>query len=182
MSTASSDVEEEVSAPVVFQCFKCNLVVGDSFAFRCADRDRQTITLSAASNITRTSDIYTSSSKFDYGSTYITFNCLGCENTLGKFYLTTSRDVDNLREAFTFDTKNVCSYELGKARHKREASYDTDLGAQNSKILEKLELVQQSVRDMETEIRKIQHVMCGLDNRVSLLEGTPQVYSNSNSV
>ena len=63
--------------------------------------------------------------------------------------------MDNLREAFTFDTKNVCSYELGKARHKREASYDTDLGAQNSKILEKLELVQQSVRDMETEIRKV---------------------------
>ena len=86
MSTASSDVEEEVSAPVVFQCFKCNLVVGDSFAFRCADRDRQTITLSAASNITRTSDIYTSSSKFDYGSTYITFNCLGCEVIICMFF------------------------------------------------------------------------------------------------
>ena len=71
--------EEEVSSPIVFQCSKCNLIVGDSFAFLMSNPDAQTITLSAVSNIKRTPDLYTSYKGHDIGSTYILFVCSGCE-------------------------------------------------------------------------------------------------------
>ena len=37
---------QEITAPVVFQCAKCHLIVGDSLTFANADETTQSITLS----------------------------------------------------------------------------------------------------------------------------------------
>ncbi len=34
---------------------------------------------------------------------------------IGRYYLTTSKDLDSFREMFTFDIKSISSYELGKS-------------------------------------------------------------------
>ena len=77
----------------------------------------QTITLTAASGIQRSADVYTSKAGPDVGSTYFRFTCASCQNPLGRYYLTTSRDLDNLREKFTFTIESITSYELGKPQH-----------------------------------------------------------------
>lgn len=77
----------------------------------------QTITLTAASGIQRSADVYTSKAGPDVGSTYFRFTCASCQNPLGRYYLTTSKDLDNLREKFTFTIESITSYELGKPQH-----------------------------------------------------------------
>jgi hypothetical protein len=109
--------QDEVSGPLVFSCTKCKTIVGDSFAFLCSSENVKTITLSAASNIQRTSELYTSFSDHDEGSTYFCFMCTGCQALLGRYYVTTSRDLDHIREKFTFNINEISSYELGKAQH-----------------------------------------------------------------
>jgi hypothetical protein len=71
--------EDEVSAPVVFQCIKCNVIIGDSFAIHSTNPDEQTITLSAASHIKRCPELFTSYNGHDIGSTYIILKCSACE-------------------------------------------------------------------------------------------------------
>ena len=77
----------------------------------------RTITLTAASNIQRSADVYTSKEGLDVGSTYFRFTCAMCQNPLGLYYLTTSKDLDDLREKFSFSYESVTLYELGKAQH-----------------------------------------------------------------
>lgn len=77
----------------------------------------RTITLTAASNIQRSADVYTSKEGLDVGSTYFRFTCAMCQNPLGLYYLTTSKDLDDLREKFSFSYQSVTLYEIGKAQH-----------------------------------------------------------------
>jgi Yippee zinc-binding/DNA-binding /Mis18, centromere assembly len=77
----------------------------------------RTITLTAASNIQRSADVYTSKEGLDVGSTYFRFTCAMCQNPLGLYYLTTSKDLDELREKFSFSYESVTLYEIGKAQH-----------------------------------------------------------------
>ena len=64
-----------VAAPLVFSCIKCRTIVGDSYSFITTDEVSNTLTLSAASNIQRTDELYTSYSEHDEGSTYFCYSC-----------------------------------------------------------------------------------------------------------
>ena len=92
----------------------------------------QTITLTAASGIQRSADVYTSKAGPDVGSTYFRFTCASCQNPLGRYYLTTSKDLDNLREKFTFTIESITSYELGKPQHGKIIFTDLETGISDS--------------------------------------------------
>lgn len=109
--------DEEIQSPLVFQCLACRTIVGDSYSFQCSNEEMSIITLTAASNIRRSQDVYTSKAGLDIGSTYFAFSCANCDQNLGRYYLTTSSDMDDLRERFNFGVENVISYELGKSQH-----------------------------------------------------------------
>lgn len=116
----SESVEGEdsaVSSPLVFSCVKCKTIVGDSFSFLSSSAEAKTITTSAASNIQRSTELYTSYASLDEGSTYFCFLCSQCQQPLGRYYVTTSKDLDHVREKFTFNIDEITSYELGKAQH-----------------------------------------------------------------
>jgi hypothetical protein len=51
------------------------------------------------------------------GSTYFRFSCANCQKSLGLYYLTTSKELDDLREMFSFNYESVTLYEVGKAQH-----------------------------------------------------------------
>ena len=106
--------EDEISSPLVFSCANCRLIVGDSYSYLLSNEELKTITLTGASDVSRSADIYTSKSGADVGATYFKFSCMGCESSLGRFYLTTSQDMDAMREKFTFLVSTIKSYELGK--------------------------------------------------------------------
>jgi hypothetical protein len=82
-----------------------------------SNEEAKTITLSAASNIQRTNEVFTSYESLDEGSTYFEVLCRSCQQALGRYYVTTSKDLDHVREKFTFSIDAITSYELGKAQH-----------------------------------------------------------------
>lgn len=116
-ANVNDEGELKISGPLVFSCMKCRSIVGDSFSFMSSNEATRTITLAAASNINRTNDLFTSYESLDEGSTYFSVLCRECKETLGRYYVTTSSDLDDLREKFTFNIDAITSYELGKVQH-----------------------------------------------------------------
>ncbi len=115
--TDKVETVEEVSGPLVFSCINCKTIIGDSYSLFYSSEEYKTITLSASSNIQRTSELYTSYKDHDKGSSFYSFVCLNCQHPLGRYYVTTNVNVDNIREKFTFDIDSISSYELGKAQY-----------------------------------------------------------------
>lgn len=111
------DAGLQISGPLVFCCLKCKSIVGDSFSFLSSNEEAKTITLSSASNIQRTNELFTSYESLDEGSTYFCVLCRECQQTLGRYYVTTSTDLDHVRDRFTFSIDAITSYELGKSQH-----------------------------------------------------------------
>ena len=107
---------DPVSGPLVFSCAKCRTIVGDSFSFLSSDEAAKTITISVATNIQRSTELYTSYEVVDEGSTYFRFMCFDCKHILGRFYVTTSPALDHIRGHFTFKIDSITSYELGKGK------------------------------------------------------------------
>ena len=60
--------------------------------------------------------VYFSTCSHDIGSTYFNFVCAHCHTIIGRYYLTTSSDLDSLREKFSFLIDEISSYELGKSQ------------------------------------------------------------------
>ena len=44
----SGEGGEGVVAPLVFQCIKCNTIIGDSWSFQSSDKDLKSITLNGS--------------------------------------------------------------------------------------------------------------------------------------
>ena len=151
--------------------------MGDSFSFLTSDEKAQTITLTASSNIQRSADVYTSKSGSDVGSTYFNFTCSNCQAQLGRYYLTTSKDLDELREKFTFNVNNIQSYELGKAQHGKmpdpitDEEAETTAGDDDSRGYNASTEVIEAVDNVSKEILKVQHVLVGVLERIEKLEG-----------
>ena len=167
--------EAQIKGPLVFSCGKCKTIVGDSFSFLTSHEEMGTITLTAASNIQRSADVYTSKTGGDVGSTYFSFTCIHCQSPLGRYYLTTSRDLDDLREKFTFTCDGISSYELGKSQHGKmpEPIVPADgeaggAGGAGSALLGAE--VAETVAGLNEEVFKIQHVFVGMLQRLENVE------------
>ena len=139
MSDDGEEEEQEITGPLVFSCAGCRTIVGDSYSFEASDPETKTITLTSASNISRTVELYTSYEPHDEGSTYFCFSCKHCGESLGKYYVTTSRDLDSLREKFTFNLDQLTSYELGTAQHGKLPAFSNRGGAESNDMAAKTE-------------------------------------------
>jgi len=180
----------EVKGPLVFSCANCRTLIGDTYSFLTSNEENRTITLASASNIQRSADVYTSKSGDDVGSTYFNFTCLSCQTLLGRYYLTTSKDMDVQREKFTFSVDAITSYELGKAQHGKmpEPAGDeeepgvkgvangsgTALSAEHLQELQDIKTTIASFSDgmngLNSELLKVQQVLFGVMGRIEVLE------------
>lgn len=169
---SSSASEDAIQGPLVFSCSKCRTIVGDSFSYLSSHEEMKTITLTAASSIQRSADVYTSKTGEDVGSTYFSFTCLNCQAPLGRYYLTTSRDLDELREKFTFTCEGISSYQLGKSQHGKmpEPTGLSEIAAPTSTSSVDLQTMEQTVSGLNEEVLKIQHVFFGMQQRLEMLE------------
>jgi hypothetical protein len=113
----NDDDSSVISNPLVFCCMKCHAIVGDSTLIAGTNSDLQAITLIGASKIQREEELLTSttSESIDKGSTYFQLSCSCCQHHLGRYYITTPRILDDLREKFTFFIQSLESYVLGRA-------------------------------------------------------------------
>jgi hypothetical protein len=177
-SSSSSNTLEATSVindPLIFSCKKCHRIVGDSLSLVGTHEALKTITLSAASNIIRTEDLITVKqlASVDKGSAYVLLNCSTCQKTIGKYYLTTPKALDELRENFTFSVTEIDSYELGKAEYG-----DPSLNREGNQ----LERNENSSNNNNDEIFQIKHVLIGLEERLRKLESAlPPIGAASSS-
>ena len=161
---------ETIAGPLVFSCQKCKTIIGDSFSFLSSNEEMRTITLTASSNIQRSADVYTSKCGGDVGSTYFSFTCFNCQAPLGRYYLTTSKDLDSLREKFTFSVDGISSYELGKAQHgKMPEPVALEADAAEAPTADAGSLGA-SLATLNEEVFKIQHVFVGMLQRLEAVE------------
>lgn len=102
-----------LNTPVVFQCAKCLTILTDSLShFVEADVDAGTLSVRAARGIKIADDFSVSQSGKDIGCTYFKLHCPRCNELIGRKYSTTTRSLDSIRDAFTFDTAKLVSYQL----------------------------------------------------------------------
>eukprot|EP00051_Salpingoeca_urceolata_P021717 m.343281 g.343281 ORF g.343281 m.343281 type:complete len:241 (+) comp19849_c2_seq3:362-1084(+) len=148
--------DEEISAPLVFQCNSCRLVLGDSFSWVCADEQMQTVTLQAAvPGIKFGPRLKTSESEHDMGSTYLPFSC-PCGEQVGRVYKTTSRRLDHIRDMMTFDIGKITSYQLG-----------VGLAPSTEDLLDV-----PSAQQLQSQIVKIQRMILVFNERFEHVEST----------
>lgn len=188
-ASADTTTQDDIAAPLVFSCRKCRTIIGDSYSYVLAEMASGTITLTSASNIQRSADVYTSKSGFDIGSTYFNFDCNSCIAPLGKYYLTTSKELDHMREKFTFNIDSISSYELGKSEHgtmpdpQIDDSSDTvdnsNSGGGNGNE-EGNGIAQAAIAVLTDDVLKLQHVVMSLVERISILENRGNSNINSN--
>ena len=200
---ASTSQEEpsglEIKGPLVFYCANCRTIVGDTFSFVASNEERCTLTLSMSSNIKRSPDVFTSKNGSDVGSTYFNFTCVNCQKLLGRYYLTTSKDLDEVREKFTFDVKALTSYELGKGQNgtisEHVAGDDEVVKNMNSDradsngISQSLQDIKETIigqgekiGNLDNELLKVQEVALSMLERIEALEAGKGQRTSGNSI
>jgi hypothetical protein len=75
----SDIMQTNPTSNIVFNCLKCNLIIGDSTSIQECNENLQVIILNSVSNIQKSTSIITSKSGIDIGSTYFNINCKGCK-------------------------------------------------------------------------------------------------------
>ena len=114
--------------PVVFQCKNCRSIVGDSISFVCSDAAARTVTLSAACRVSRGADVV----KGAAGEAFHRLFCQICEAEVGRVVVACPRRLDELRDAFTFDTTKLQSHLLGSSEYSSQAGSATPAPAASS--------------------------------------------------
>lgn len=163
LSGGEEEQQQEVDAPLVFQCKSCSIIIGDSWSMQSSNAQMETITLSAASNVSRADEAVTSKQGADVGSTFHLLHCGKCGAHLGKVYLTTARALDSLRDMFTFSTDAVTSYKLGGGEVASGADGSKAGGAG-------IAAVQADLADAVDNIEKLQSLVLVVDQRITALE------------
>lgn len=102
------------TTPIVFSCGRCRTVIGDSLNLVCTNGDLRIVTLAGANNILKVDNLITSKEPLDRGSTFFPLQCAECKGLLGKYYLTTPRAFDDLRERFSLLADQISTYILGE--------------------------------------------------------------------
>ena len=171
----------EPSMPLVFQCRSCNTIVGDSLSIESTNERLGALTLSRVSSLQRSDDITTSTAPADRGSTYQALQCVHCtarrprpvtlfaaqlrrrrppraQARVGRVYVTTVPDLDELRGRYTLDTEAICSYELGGG------GGDAALPPRVPGDVE---------ADLRAELAKMQGVILSIHERLAAVEARP---------
>lgn len=143
--------------PQVYQCKTCRCIVGDSQGLQLEHKDLGFIVLRNASNVIKlNSKLQTSFETFDSGSTFVELQCSGCETIIGRCYLTTSRQLDEIRDLSSLYKANLLVYVLQNSQQLKNETVITD---------------NRETSALEEELKRIQQVMVILDERLQALEG-----------
>ncbi|XP_022082563.1 uncharacterized protein LOC110974910 isoform X3 [Acanthaster planci] len=93
----------------------------------------------------------------DLGSTYIHLLCKQCNEVVGRIYKTTSRQLDSLRDLYTFSAHQISSYQIGSGQQRASVGLQDMLDLPTAKSL-------------KDSILKTQVMICALNNRILNIE------------
>jgi hypothetical protein len=100
--------------PAVLQCMSCRSVLSDTLAYYItSDEEARTVSVRDARGVSVGTEDAVSSAGWDRGYSYRRLWCSFCRSSLGRLYSSTAMRHDTIRDAYTFDTGALVSYELG---------------------------------------------------------------------
>ena len=118
MTPTSSDEEEPelsrkaIDLPLVFQCGKCNIIIGDSL--KCSNIQAGSITLDSVTDNVKLGETLVRCTKgWDIGCAYLVVGCANCGEHLGKMYKVTLRQLDDIRDKYTLRVDRCQVYHCG---------------------------------------------------------------------
>ncbi|CCI43941.1 hypothetical protein ABG067_004416 [Albugo candida] len=174
---------DERSFPVIFQCNKCRSILGDSFSFVCSSKKLSTLTLDAVTNVVIKEYTKTSQQGIDIGSSFRDVFCRKCKMLIGQYYLTTPRELDDIRNCYSLFTKSIASYQLGhphRMRSQRRQDQDeNDVRSMSSFAettsncvmeVEALSHDRAKVSKLYDDMSKVQNLLLVLDERLHAVE------------
>lgn len=154
---------------VVFQCASCNVIIGDSTSWICANSVLRTVTLSDVSEYVVKGDaLLTSQTGPDLGSTYHMLNCTACQQPIGRCYKTTSRNLDEIRDRHTLDFDKLNMYQLGQRKS----------GTSNVKEL----ISSPTITSLVAELKKVKRLMVVLNNRMVTVEQALEIENQNGHI
>ncbi|CAH1799078.1 unnamed protein product [Owenia fusiformis] len=147
---------DDSEATMVFQCSKCNTIVGDSTAWLSCNTEMGSVTLNKVTESVESMSVLATSTKGgDLGSTYVGLRCKHCKENLGRIYKTTPRNLDDIRDHFTLSIPKINSYQVGS-------------GVTNNNNVDLLDIPDQ--RYLLLQVRKIQALVIAFNSRIQELE------------
>ena len=113
MTRGERDTLLGLHRPLVLQCMFCRTIVGDTSCL--VDINIQEGTITSLSNrivVVERDSIRTALTPHDYASTFHRLFCPICSTIIGKMYKSSSKQLDHLRDRFTFILEYLFFYEL----------------------------------------------------------------------
>lgn len=148
----------------VFQCATCNSILGDSTSSIIEEDELKIMTLRSVCNVTKDTKPCTSTHERDYGSTFQELICIGCQSSIGKFYVTTPRHLDNIRDYYSLCRSSINIYEIGPT------NIITTTTAAAGIINNPTEQHETVIGNNNEDIIKLKNMMVIMDGRVQELE------------
>ena len=105
--------EDDTRSVVVLQCRSCRTIVGDTSSL--VMKKRGVIAIETAVSVTRARETRTSKEGDDRGCTYALLSCATCDAHLGRWYMTTPRAMDAMRDCHAFDAAALTTYSVGSS-------------------------------------------------------------------
>ncbi|KAI9505975.1 Protein Mis18-alpha [Coemansia spiralis] len=122
---SARDTDDAINGPIVFSCSKCRTILGDTFAYVASLPERNYFGLQAVpDSVVCSKTRKMSSDRSEEGSVYHELSCGECNAIIGRKYVTTTEDMDSVRNAYALDIQKVITYELGKCLSNRPANSD----------------------------------------------------------
>ncbi|KAJ1726502.1 hypothetical protein LPJ61_005141 [Coemansia biformis] len=120
-----SSSDSAINGPVVFSCAKCRTILGDTFAYAASAPERNLFALHAVpESVSCGKTRKTSTARGEAGSAYFELSCAECDAVVGRRYVTTTPDIDVMRNTYALDIEKVVTYELGRCMDSRPPAAD----------------------------------------------------------
>lgn len=101
-------------APVVLQCATCRTIFADTTnGFLQTNTATGTISFASVRSVELSEDVETETSGAHSNCTFLKMECKQCGQTVGRKFVSTTTDFDDIRDVFTFDKKCIITYRTG---------------------------------------------------------------------
>ncbi|KAJ1944665.1 hypothetical protein GGF37_002086 [Kickxella alabastrina] len=160
----TNDSDGAINGPIVFSCAKCRTILGDTFAYVASLPERNLFGLQSVPDSVVVSKVKRNT---DDGI-YHELNCSECQAGIGRRYVTTTEDLDSVRNTFALDIDRVLTYELGKCLKGEEnvrrptAEFYTSVGFHND-----LGMVKSNVTAIAARLQKLEQALMQAKNPVN---------------
>ncbi len=156
-STERSNISEQPI--VVFQCKKCLHSFGDSLSWIDSSVELEAFLLKSVAEgaIIKSDLLRTSAAGNDFGSAYFDLICSNCNDILGRWYRTTPKQFDGIRETYTFFMNSVNNYIFGEENGNNSTN---DINDQD------LDILKPNADDMSIRLSQLETMICACHNEM----------------